>query len=77
MTVFFKEVGTETDELKEFKQSFKDNYPGIQTKEFDSAPSLKMDFLIVGNKYQKENLDNKYPVIFSENKVILKKETLI
>ena len=77
LTVFFKDAGTETDELKEFKQSFKDKYPGIQTKEFDSAPSLKKDFLMVWNKYQKENLDNKYPVTFKENKAVLNNEILL
>ena len=77
LIVFFKEAGTETDELKEFKQSFKDNYPGIQTEEFDSAPSLKRDFLMVWNEYQQDNLDNKYPVTFKENKAILNNEILI
>ena len=77
LTLFFKDTEPETDELKEFKQLFKDNYPGIQTEEFDFAPSLKKDFLMVWNKYQKENLDNKYPVTFMYNKAILKSEILL
>ena len=77
LTVFFKDAGTETDELKDFKHSFKDNYPGIQTKEFDSAAPLKKDFLIVWNEYQKENLVNKYPVTFMDNKAILSNEILL
>ena len=77
LTVFFKDARAETDELKEFKQSFADNYPDIQTEEFDSETTLKKDFLMVWNKYQKENFDNKYPVIFNDNKAILNNEILL
>lgn len=77
LTVFFKDTGSETNELKEFKHTFNETYPGIQTEEFDSVTSLKKDFLTVWNKYQKENLDNKYPVTFMENNAVLNNENLL
>ncbi len=77
LTVFFKANETETDELREFKATFHDSYPGIATESFDSVLSLKKEILKVWNRFQQDNLDDKYPVVFEENKAILNKEKLL
>ncbi|MDE7346389.1 MAG: hypothetical protein K2N48_06585 [Muribaculaceae bacterium] len=77
LTVFFKNGGTETDELKEFKSTFRDTYPEIPTENFDSIISLKQDFLKVWDRYQRDNLEDKYPVIFTESHATLNGEKLL
>ena len=76
LTVLFKDAGTVTDELKAFKHSFKDNYPGVPSIHFDSE-SLKKHFLEVWDRYQERELDNNYPIIFKGNHAFLMGERLI
>ena len=77
LTVFFKNTEAETDELKDFKSTFRDTYPEIPTDTFDSVISLKQDFLKVWDRYQRDNLEDKYPVIFTESHATLKGEKLL
>lgn len=77
LTVFFKDSEAETDELKEFKSGFKDVYPEITTERFDSVTVLKKEFLEIWNRYQRDNLANSYPVVFSENSASLNGEKLL
>ncbi len=77
LTVFFKESDGETDELKEFKDSFNSAYPGIATEEFDSVRELKIDFLKCWNRFQEDNMQGLYPVIFSDDKAVLNGENLL
>lgn len=77
LSVFFKISDNETDELSSFKKTFDDNYPGILSENFDSIESLKKCFLQEWNRYQTENLEDKYPVSFIDNKAFLNGERLI
>lgn len=77
LNIFFKDVTTETDELKEFKLTFSKSYPGIPTENFDSVSSLKKDFIEVWNTYQQNMLGNEYPVIFTDNNACLNGERLL
>lgn len=77
LTVFFKDAGSETDELREFKSTFKDSYPEIPTETFDSVTTLKKEFLKVWNHYQQDYLEDKYPVVFTESHATLNGEKLL
>lgn len=77
LAVFFKDSETETDELNEFKSTFRDSYPKISAVRFESELSLKKEFLNVWNVYQHDCLGDKYPVVFDANNACMNDEKLL
>ena len=74
--VFFRDDNRDTDELIEFKKTFNTDYPFVPEIHFYSISSLKKEVLEIWHKFQKMELDNKYPVTYQANDAYLNGERI-
>lgn len=77
LAVFFKSEKEISNELKAFQKSFKNNYPEIPEYHFNDETKLKVDFLKEWNKFQQQNLNNDFSVIFTEGEAIFNGERIL